>query len=531
MRFLWKAVFVCSAAARVLWVPAEFVPGENGFANTHRLISRGGVSCGAGYPSDFTCPTDTQCLSLSTTSTKAVLCCPAGEDCQIINPVNCDQSLQNATLLPNSQLHADPTVPLNNCGGGCCPMGYSCNASQCQAQSAPPPATSAISTTHAISSTTALTPTSPSTPTSAPYSTSTPESTTVPGVGIGGNAPAPSSTSSKFSAAYFAAGFVPGIFLGALLTACLLLILFRKKKSSDSSLSEKQRPRDTLTDLTTLSRRPTTHGRSISQPTVDATMSRTDFLRGPLQGTYLDNSYSIDIVGAASAPRTPSRTPKAVQALFRSRSPFLRQTPSTPLSTQAPLPSHMKRGTLSFKISPVRALRKQKSQYSLRRQMTNGSRGSDRRMTRSGSTETIQVLMPHNEPWTPNQRPTQGVEPPATLASSVYRPRPHAAVEAWRGSQVSELEVPGAVHFGTSQQYSTELNANPRLGTPYTPSKYTGGNGTTLAPDYNRVGALDAPARADKRVTTFSALMERAGLGKADYMVGGGEHDIRKRPW
>ncbi|KAK5149825.1 hypothetical protein LTS14_010646 [Recurvomyces mirabilis] len=509
-RCLWTVAFGVPAAARVLWVPATFDPNERRSLGGNNLFSRDNSvsSCGASYPSDFTCPSSTQCLALNTTSTKAVLCCPAGQDCQIINPVNCDQSLQNATLVPNSQLHANPTLSLT---------------------------TASTSATATRSTTTS----SASTPTTSNGASAT----AIPGEAVDGGA---TSSSSNFSGGSFAAGFVPGVFLGALLIACLLFILLRRKKrTTNAYYNEKQSPRDTLTDLTTLSHRPTMHGRSISEPTPDPAAARTDFLRGTPprvpDGTNSENGYSVNIFGPTSAPRTPARTPMAAKALF-SRSPFMNQTPATPLSTQPPLPAHLKRGTLSFSISPVRALRKQKSSYSLRRHMTDASRGSDRRMTRNNSTETIQVLMPNNEPYTPDQRPPQ-IQLPATLGSSVYKPQKvyTSAAESWRLSHAADLEDAGPAPYAPSASTyldytsmkdrgftnNSESNVGRKLGTPYTPSKYTGlgNNGTATGASSSANSPLGASGRADKRVTTFSALMEKAGLNKGEWLP---EHSSRK---
>ncbi|KAK5124066.1 hypothetical protein LTR85_002263 [Meristemomyces frigidus] len=529
------------ATARVLWIPAEFDPYEEPAIRARDTTT---VSCGDSFPADFTCPASTTCLPLNTTSSiQAVLCCPAGQDCSVIQPVSCAESVQNATAYPDSELHADPTTALDACGSQCCPMGYSCQSDQCYAQSA----SAVSSSSSAAASSTTATPSTmaSSTSTASTSSQSSPAPTADNSTLAYGTT---SSSSAKFSGASFAAGFVPGIFLGAFLTACLLLILFRKKRStSDSYMGEKQHsPRDTLTDLGTLSRRPTMHGRSISEPTADPSAGhRTDFLRGTPSripdGTTANHGYTVEAIG----PVRPARTPKAVRALF-SRSPFMNQTPSTPQSTQPPLPAHLKRGTLSFTISPVRALKKQKSMHSLRRQMTDASRGSNRRMrpdaSRSGSTETIQVLMPSNEPYTPDQRPFRPIaeDAPATVDSSIYQP--HESTSTWGtldDSASPPQSAPAPVQYASSSRYPTQTitpTHMPRrssvsrggavegqLGTPYTPSRYYGnGKGRVTDVLVGDEGGLRVVRQPEKRDTTFSAMMEKAGLRRSDLVMGTG---------
>ncbi|KAK4546083.1 hypothetical protein LTR36_002220 [Oleoguttula mirabilis] len=414
---------------------------------------------------------------------------------------------------------------------------------QCYAQSASAAETLSSTASSSATSTTSTSASSSSPTTASTSSQTSPVPTADNSTVLYGTT---SGSAAKFSGGSFAAGFVPGIFLGAFLTACLLLILFRKKRgSSDSYMHEKHHsPHDTLTDLGTLSRRPTMHGRSISEPTADPSAGyRTDFLRGTPpripDGTSAGHGYMVEATG----PLTPARTPKAVRALW-SRSPFMNQAPSTPPSTQPPLPAHLKRGTLSFTISPVRALKKQKSMHSLRRQMTDASRGSNRRMrpdaSRSGSTETIQVLMPSNEPYTPDQRPFRPIaeDAPATLDSSIYRP--HESSSTWRTTDSSNPPPQSApAQYASSSRYPTQIITPthvPRrssasrggamegqLGTPYTPSRYYGnGKGRVTDVLVGEEGGLRVLRETQRRDTTFSAMMEKAGLRKSDLLMGSG---------
>ena len=530
------SILLLPSSARVIWVPEDFDPLAGGsLLEARDTATCGGdkslTPCGGAFPSDFCCSSGTTCLALNTTaSVKAAICCPDGQNCATINPVSCELSAQDTT---NTQLHVKPPQQLNTCGSACCPMGYSCNNGQCFARTAPTPASESSPKS-----------TSSSTSTGSKSSTTTTNSATA-GVKPGFGDPTGAGVDSDFNGKSFAAGFVPGLAIGAFIAACLILLCIRKRRDrSETYVEEKRYNRDTLTDLGTLDRRPTTHGRSISEPKADpSTGYRTDFLRhSPPRGDQAVG-YAVNI---RSSPATPPDSPPRIKALF-SRSPFMSQSPSSPRSTQPPVPAHLKRGTLSFKISPVRALKKQKSTHSLRRQMTEAShvgRSNSRRPTnphlsRSASTETIQVLMPSNEPYTPD-RPPQIPESVETLSSTTYQ-APKSATGTWNststGSNDTRDERPqtgSQTPYASSSRYPSNvepLHMTPTrppiprlpgassknepfgfLGSPYTPTKEVGG--------MRSKGGLAPPSRDNRRDTTFSAMMEKAGLRKSDLYVG-----------
>ncbi|KAK4952008.1 hypothetical protein LTR10_009928 [Elasticomyces elasticus] len=516
------------------WIPEQFDPSDKDTIVASSITIRADESlqssCGPAFPSDFTCPPSTQCLALnSSSSVKSVICCPAGQDCRFVQAVSCNRELQNATLYQSSSLHSEPTVQLETCASDCCPMGYSCQNGQCAAPSAPIPATS-VTVTVPSSTTTSASSSSTTSSSTPPTSTSSASSTpTIPaGLTSGSD---PTASHSSFSGSSFAAGFFPGIVLGALLTCLVFWLLARRSRSRDSYIDGKQSPHDTLTDLHTLSRRPTLHGRSISEPITHPDADhRTEFLRNT-PPRLPEMGYSVAV--HATQPQTPARTPKAVKALF-SRSPFLnQQTPASPADTQPPLPAHLKRGTLSFSVSPVRALKKQKSMHSLRRQMTDTSRSGNWRTrpeaSRSGSQETIQVLMPsHEQPFTPDQRLQPKTEAPATLDSTVYQP--HDSTASWRTTD-SAQQQPAQPQYASSSRYPTQTftptrvpvggNDDASLGTPYTPSRYYG-SGKVKDVLIGSDGALRVVREPEKRDTTFSAMMERAGFRRSELLVGHG---------
>ena len=536
------SILLLPSSARVIWVPEDFDPR----AGDTLLEARGTATCGgdksltycgSAFPLDFCCSSGTTCLALNTiASVQATICCPDGQDCATINPVSCELSAQNTT---NTQLHVNPPQQLNTCGSACCPMGYNCSNGQCFARNAPTPA-SETSPKSTSSSTSTVSQTSTT-------STNSATASVTPGFGAA-RTRAGAGIDSDFNGKSFAAGFVPGLAIGAFIAACLILLCIRKRRiSSETYVEEKRYNRDTLTDLGTLDRRPTMHGRSISEPKADpSTGYRTDFLRhSPPRGDGDAVGYAVNI---RSSPATPSDSPPRIKALF-SRSPFMSQAPDTPPSTQAPVSAHLKRGTLSFKISPVRALKKQKSTHSLRRQMTeasnvgrnNSRRPTNQHLSRSASTETIQVLMPSNEPYTPD-RPPQIPESVETLSSTTYQ-LPKSATGTWNSSTTGMTDTPDErQHPGSQTPYASSsrypsnvepLHTTPTrppiprlpgatsknepfgfLGSPYTPTRDVGG--------MRSKGGLAPPGRDNRRDTTFSAMMEKAGLRKSDLMVGKG---------
>lgn len=528
-----------------LWMPENFTP----FAKRQESTC-GGVAnlnpCGNDFPSDFCCSSNTQCLLLNTTSTiTAALCCPAGQDCAAINPVQCDQSMQNATTKPGSQLHSEPTTSLETCGKACCPMGYKCEGGVCLVQSKAQVAAGASQSPSASSS---LLPTSTDAPLSTTISTS--DGTTITPIPLGGAVE--STNSDAFSGKSFAAGFVPGIALGAIVAACLVIWLLRRRsRKSRSYIDEKHYStgRDTLTDLgPDVYRRPTVHGRSISEPTADMSMGhRTDFLhssppRDEESGMYGGLSgYTVHIQAPAKAPITPASQAQESAPRSRgwlSRSPFVNQV-STPVPTQSPVPAHLKRGTLNFQISPVRALRKQRSMHSLRRQMTdattrsNSARRQRPDLSRTGSTETIKVLMD-----TPD---TSRNPHPRTLPPATYQPQsqPLPSASTWQTTSSSDDSTP--IDEQPSQddytptrpgRNSNVANVGATLQSPYTPSNYPAADQHER--ERNRLTGLLPPGMAGDRdsawrntaMTTFSSMMAKAGLRKS--MLG--EDRVQGRP-
>ena len=477
--------------------------------------------CGAPFPSNFCCPTSTKCLQMDS-SAIAVLCCPAGLDCNFISPISCDEQAQNATVFPGNQLHSDPTIPLDKCGDACCPNGATCHEGVCAVSislaipSTKPTSTLAASPQTSTSSTRAGA--TDVTSTSLLPAESLQSSDALDGIAVTGKL---SDTSSdNFSGKSFVAGLLPGIVLGACIVALLMWCLDGRRRCGLRSHSEAYVDQkhfstpDQLTSLSTDSRRTLpTHTRSISEPISDpASGHRTDFVRGtPSPPRDFDplNHNAGNYIVTASGPITPACTPK-IRALFSRSSVF--HSPPSPQMSQCS--SHMERGTLNhaYTISPIRALRSKKSSHSLRRQMvasaavpyTKFARAQDQNQSRaptSGSTETIQVIMPRVdlEACAPDQRTmrspaevgssnTYGTAGPTrdlnttwtTVLSSPLYPEP---MRLQQSAQRTPTRVPA----------SQARTATQALGSPRSEQRLM------VQPDL-------------KRQTTFSGFMERAGI-------------------
>ena len=312
--------------------------------------------CGSGFPSSFCCPKESKCMSLSSGSVQSVICCPPGSDCAFIQTITCDVNQLNATLHPDNQMHLSETngIDLPKCGNGCCPLGYTCNGGMCSKESATP----------SQSSTSTAGPTPSATNPALASQTS------------GCAAPA-SSTQQGFDGRSFAAGLFPGIVIGALATLGLIWII-RKRRETQS----KERYSGDFGHV----------ARQISDPIYDpAHAARTDFMRRGSQSAQASpNSTDRIIQGMRSAPPpAPSGLTPRIKSMW-DRTPKLNFGFTTGLpASPAPPPPAVRAGNNT--IDPYTTPRqKPKRIHSARRS------GANRPVQppRSGSTETIDVLMP-----------------------------------------------------------------------------------------------------------------------------------------
>jgi hypothetical protein len=192
----------------------------------------GHIQC-SGVLSGFCCSPSATCLVLANNTT--LLCCPNGDDCSTIAPINCNIQQQNVTLHPDADLFTtDLTATLQSCGTRCCPLGYSCSNSACVVN-APSHKTSIAGT---------------STVTVVPIGTTTSAT------------PTAQADCNAFPAGAIFAGFFPGMFAGALL-ACTGFCLFGAYRRKQARLS------GSFGKVST----------SISNPIHQGSALRTDFIR------------------------------------------------------------------------------------------------------------------------------------------------------------------------------------------------------------------------------------------------------------
>ncbi|KAL7927619.1 hypothetical protein ACQKWADRAFT_8944 [Trichoderma austrokoningii] len=128
-------------------------------------------SCPASLPDNFCCSQGTTCLPLAGNTT--ALCCPTGQNCEKIQPIACDLSLQDPSKNSQSPIKTSVfDVALEKCGANlCCPFGFSCaGGSQCQknADQSTSPQSAGSSSSSATGSPTATSPKSPASATSPP---------------------------------------------------------------------------------------------------------------------------------------------------------------------------------------------------------------------------------------------------------------------------------------------------------------------------------------------------------------------------
>ncbi|OAG00422.1 uncharacterized protein CC84DRAFT_1168522 [Paraphaeosphaeria sporulosa] len=359
---LLAAVMIPAATASSLFLRAEPVCG--GKSNLQQ--------CGGDLPASFCCASDTTCTTVNSTI-QAVICCPKGKDCSTIQTVPCDTTQYNATLFPDNQIHFAETadVELPKCGDACCPLGYKCSNGMCIASQDTPSSTVPIPT---------------SSPTTSPASAS--QSSGCPPDAL----PPPASS---FDAKSFAAGFFPGLLLGALGVIAFIWLTKRRRDAKAARYSG---------DFGHVAR-------TISDPIYDPQHAqRTDFIRRGSHSVSSTPSVQKPIGTRAAGggghgltPRIKSmwdRTPKLAMGVWSG-------LPLTPTLNLQPPPPAMRAGDPLR--DPYRTPGQTPSQpspesdegatrtHSRRRKRKHSAKPSRRPLetpTRSTSSETIDVLMP-----------------------------------------------------------------------------------------------------------------------------------------
>lgn len=315
----------------------------------HRASTCGGIQglqqCGGDFPSEFCCDQSTTCTRVNST-VASVICCPRGSNCSAIQPVTCDITQYNATLHPENQIHISDTknIKLATCGSLCCPLGYECSNGMC------------------FASKNVQSPTSTPTPSATNPSSASQTSAC--------SAAPVVQTSSGFDGKSFAAGFFPGILIGALGVLGLMWIIKRRRESDKNRYSG---------DFGHVAR-------TISDPIYDPMhAARTDFIRRGSQSVQSSPSVQKNI-GTRAAGGGGGLTPK-IKSMW-DRTPKLGFSGWSGLpSNPAPPPPAVRAGDRRDPYTTPGQTPKRTSS----RRISSGKRPVT---TRSTSTETIDVLMP-----------------------------------------------------------------------------------------------------------------------------------------
>jgi hypothetical protein len=309
--------------------------------------------CGGDLPANFCCAADKVCTRVNTTDIQSIVCCPKGQDCSAIQPVPCEVSLYNATLHPDNQIHIANTtsIELPKCGSSCCPLGYACSGGMCSLSKTKPSPTSSF----------------PSPSSTNPASASQTSGCTAPST----------QTSSSFDGKSFAAGFFPGIVIGALGVLGLMWVIKKRREADKNRYSG---------DFGHVAR-------TISDPIYDPMhAARVDFNRHPSQSIRSTPSVQKNIGtkaaggGGGSGGGSGGLTPK-IKSMW-DRTPKLggfsgwSGLPSNP----APPQPAVRAGDRDPYRTP--------GQTPTRTRSRRASKAKRPIVTRSTSTETIDVLMP-----------------------------------------------------------------------------------------------------------------------------------------
>ncbi|KAI9845491.1 MAG: hypothetical protein M1837_004830 [Sclerophora amabilis] len=206
------------------------------------------VQCAApDLPPDFCCAKGTKCIPFN--NANSIICCPT-DGCDFIAPISCDISQQDAKAHPQAAIKTSRLkTTLSECGDGCCPEGYTCEAGQCsilesddntslssssaspESTSSPKSSTSSMpssSPTSTISSDPSATSNASDLISKTPHTSSSTQPTTVPS-----NVPALENLAPQckaFPPGAVLLGFFLGIFLGLLLALGVFSMCARRKK-------------------------------------------------------------------------------------------------------------------------------------------------------------------------------------------------------------------------------------------------------------------------------------------------------------
>ncbi|KAF2149864.1 hypothetical protein K461DRAFT_314943 [Myriangium duriaei CBS 260.36] len=175
-------------------------------------------ACGTGFPPAFCCPANSVCQPFNGNGLVTTICCPTGASCDAVQPIICNITLQNARLFPANPIHTtNLNATLPQCDGQCCPLGFNCVNNSCVANNSKAATNGSASASSSTASKTSTS--SPSSPTSSTTNSSSPSA---------------GATGTSFSGRSFAAGFFPGIILGAAVLFGIIFFLARRRTASKS---------------------------------------------------------------------------------------------------------------------------------------------------------------------------------------------------------------------------------------------------------------------------------------------------------
>lgn len=438
--------------------------------------------CGAGLPDNFCCDPGTTCTQLFNVLTPAAICCPNGVNCDQLNTISCNTTIQANPAAPAHMF--DTTVPLQECGPQCCPLGYNCqfgtntNAYSCimkdstkPGSSPEPPSSSQASTitvTWAITIMSAYTATvtmatsQTRAPSSTSSSTSSPTPIPLPAPATSSGQPLPLSglSANKFPTVAILATLFPAIAVGVIL---VLLVIFLKRRR------ERQRRLVRGEEIFGGPTPPPSRGGDlqISSPINKQDMAaRTDFIhKRSASGSSIPPPTSSPMRNVIQASQNLRRTLSSGGTLVPTTSTTGQKTPTMslgPIFETPTRPQRTSQGKVRALFSSYESFRSRSSSSS-KYPIVNPTRLT---LSRSGaSQETIDVLM---RP-APNEIDSFGspLEPqyefgsvtPETTYSDVYRAAGVSPTKAEaRGRQMSRNRGDTMSTLGDISESDREVN-------------------------------------------------------------------------